>query len=327
MNKIRWGLLSTAHINRSIIPAIRSSKRGTLIAVASRSLQKAKRYADEWQIPKAFGNYESMLASGSIDAVYISLPNHLHAEWTINALNAGIHVLCEKPFALSIKEVDAMIKASRKNHLVLAEAFMYRHHPQTKLAGEWAHSGRLGDIIMVKASFHFLLRTGQDIRRTPEYGGGCLWDVGVYPISLAQFIFNGPPEIVSGVQFLGETGVDEIFSGQMFYPGKRIAQISSSFLTPFYTSAEIIGSEGRLFLSRPFTYMGENRRMIFYPKEGERLEIEVPEKDLYLGEVEDMHTAILDGTPTYLSLKESRNHIRTTVALYQSASSKQIVSL
>ncbi len=327
MDKIRWGLLSTAHINRYFIPAIRSSKRGALVAVASRSQHSAKSYAAEWQIPLAFSSYDSMLTSGSIDAVYISLPNHLHAEWTVKALNAGVHVLCEKPLALSVAEVDRMITASRDSHMVLAEAFMYRHHPQTKLAGEWAHSGRLGNISLVKGSFHFSLKSRQNIRRVPEYGGGCLWDVGVYPISLAQFILNGPPERVSGMQSLGDTGVDETFAGQMIYPGNQLAQITSSFLTSFYTSVEIIGSEGRLILNRPFISMDENHRMVFYPKEGETREIEVPEKDLYLGEVEDIHAAILDGTPTYLSLEESRDHIRTTVALYQSARSMQVVPL
>lgn len=327
MDKIRWGLLSTAHINRSLIPAIRSSKRGTLVAVASRNQNTAQKYAADWQIPQSFGSYESMLTSGSIDAVYISLPNHLHAEWTVKALNAGIHVLCEKPLALSVAEVDMMTTSSRENHKVLSEAFMYRHHPQTKLVGEWVHSGRLGDISLVKGSFHFILKDRQDIRRVPEYGGGCLWDVGVYPISLAQFIFNGPPERVSGMQLLGNTGIDETFTGQMIYQGGRFAQISSSFLTPYYTFVEIIGNQGRLTLNRPFNNMNQNRQMVFYPKDGEAEPIEVPEKELYLGEVEDMHAAILEATPTYLSLDQSRNHIRTTTALYESARTGNIVTL
>ena len=129
---VRWGLLSTARINRRLIPAIRMSPRGQLAAVASRSLESAQAYAAEWQIEQAFGSYDAMLASDSIDAVYISLPNHLHAEWTVAALEAGKHVLCEKPFALSLADVDAMTTAAKRTGSLLAEAFMYLYHPQTE---------------------------------------------------------------------------------------------------------------------------------------------------------------------------------------------------
>ena len=131
MNKVRWGLLSTANINRQVIPPIRVAERAELVAVASRSQASADAYAARWDIPRAFGSYQAMLDSGEIDAVYISLPNQLHAEWTIRALEAGVNVLCEKPFAITMDEVDAMIAAANRTGKVLAEAFMYRHHPQT----------------------------------------------------------------------------------------------------------------------------------------------------------------------------------------------------
>ena len=155
MEKVRWGLLSTARINRRLIPPIRASKRSTLAAVASRELAKAQAYAAEWEIPRVFGSYEELLASNEIDAVYISLPNHLHAEWTVNALRAGKHVLCEKPFAVSVEEVDRMVAASHETGGVLQEAFMYRHHPQTKLAEAWVREGRLGEITLVRGIFSF----------------------------------------------------------------------------------------------------------------------------------------------------------------------------
>ncbi|NTV37777.1 MAG: Gfo/Idh/MocA family oxidoreductase [Anaerolineales bacterium] len=145
MNKVRWGILSTARINRRLIPAIRASRRGVVVAVASRDEARSKAYAAEWEIPQYFGSYEAMLDSGEIDAVYIGLPNHLHAEWTIKAMQAGLHVLCEKPFATSLQEVDAMIAASQQTGRVLAEAFMYIHHPQTKIVREWVRSGKLGE--------------------------------------------------------------------------------------------------------------------------------------------------------------------------------------
>lgn len=326
-HKVRWGLLSTANINRRLIPAIRASKRGNLVAVASRSKQKAQAYANQWEIPLAFGGYAQLLESGKIDAVYISLPNHLHAEWSIRALNAGIHVLCEKPMALTLEEVDAMITISKKTGCVLAEAFMYRHHPQTKIAGEWAHNGKLGDICLVRGVFNFALRSRDNVRLVPEYGGGCLWDVGVYPLSFAQFILGQAPRRVVGFQWQGDTGVDETYAGLMEYSGNRMAQIASAFRSPWYTHAEVIGTEGRLTLSRPFVGLETDRQLLFHPEQGEPIEIHVPDKELYLGEVEDMHSAILDGTSNYIALTESRDHILTVLALYESANTANAIEL
>ena len=177
METVRWGLVSTANINRRLIPAIRASKRGEMAAVASRSQSSADAYASKWRIPKAFGSYEAMLRSDSVDAVYISLPNHLHAEWSIRAMESGKHVLCEKPLAITLEEVDSMVKASEDTGCVLAEAFMYRHHPQTKIAGEWVRGGRLGDINVVTGVFNFKLENRDNVRLVQEYGGGCLWDL------------------------------------------------------------------------------------------------------------------------------------------------------
>jgi predicted dehydrogenase len=327
MNSVRWGLLSTANINQKIIPAIRSSQRGQLVAVASRDFSKAKSYANTWDIPHPFGSYLDMLNSGLIDAVYVSLPNHLHAEWSIQAMQAGVHVLCEKPFAITLDEVDRMIATSQQASRVLAEAFMYRHHPQTKIVGDWIRNGKLGDILHMWGVFTFQIKDQNDVRMNPKYGGGCLWDVGIYPLSFAQFIFGAPPQSVYGVQKIGNTGVDEAFAGQMQYPSGGLAQISSSFRSPYYNNVIIIGTQGRLTLSRPFNMLHEDRHLIFYSPDGVPKEIPVPEKDLYLGEIEDMHSAILDGAPPYLTLQETRNHIRTILALYESAKAGQKVLL
>jgi xylose dehydrogenase (NAD/NADP) len=324
---VRWGILSTANINRRVIPAIRASKRGVLRAVASREADRAKKYANQWEIPESFGSYEAMLESKSIDVVYISLPNHIHAEWTLKALEAGKHVLCEKPLALSLNEVDQMIAASQSSGCVLTEAFMYRHHPQTKLMGEWVRSGRLGDVILVRGTFNFKIQNRKNIRLEPDMGGGSLWDVGVYPISLAQFVMGEPPQKVYGEQWVGDTGVDETFVGQLHYAQDRLAQISSSFRAPFYTFVEILGSEGRLTLNRPFVQLDKTRQLIFHPTSGESEILEVEDKELYLGQIEDIHSAVLDHTPPYLSLQESKNHIRTVLALYESARKKEMVSL
>lgn len=327
MDKIRWGLLSTANINRRVIPAMRMSPRGELVAVASRDLDKARRYAQEWEIPQAFGSYEAMLTSGIIDAVYISLPNHMHAEWTIKALDAGVHVLCEKPFAQTVAEVDEMVAGSQRAQRVLAEAFMYRHHPQTKLLGELVQRGEIGDLISVRGVFTFKVAHPDNIRLNPDLGGGSLWDVGVYPLSLAQYIMGSTPDWVSASQQIGPSGVDESFIGLLHYPNGATAQIMSSLQSPYFTQAEVIGTQGRLVLERPFTGQDENTVIHHHTQDGELREIPVPDEYLYLGEIEDMHAAILDGAPTYLSLEETRNHVRTVVALYQAARQGVIVQL
>jgi D-xylose 1-dehydrogenase (NADP+, D-xylono-1,5-lactone-forming) len=332
-DKVRWGLLSTANINKNVIPAIRLSKRGELVAVASRSQESAAAYAKEWEIPQAFGSYQEMLASGAVDAVYIGLPNHLHAEWSIKAMQAGVHVLCEKPFAITLMEVDAMIAASKETGMVLAEAFMYRHHPQTKIVGEVVQSGRLGEITVVRGVFNFSMnpegrkKESLNVRLVPEWGGGCLWDVGVYPLSYAQFVMGGPPEWVFGSKWISEHGVDETFCGQMGYPGGRLAQISSAFRSPFHTHFVIIGTEGRLELNQPFNQLEQGRRLTFFDAAGKAEEIPVPQEYLYLGEVKNMHAAILDGAPSYLTLAETRNHVKTVLALYESAKTGKVIHL
>ena len=242
-------------------------------------------------------------------------------------MQAGLHVLCEKPFAITLEEVDQMIETSKQTGRVLAEAFMYHHHPQTKIVGEMIKNGRLGDITLLRAVFNFSLKNRHNVRLVPEFGGGCLWDVGVYPLSLAQFVFGNPPKTVFGQQWIGDSGVDEVFAGQMIYNNGGIAQISSSFRTEFYTHAEIIGTLGRLSLSKPFVGMEENRYLVFYPNQGRPETIAVPQQELYQGEIDDMHAAILDGDKQYLSLNETRNHIHTILALYRSANTGMPVKL
>jgi len=326
MTIVRWGLLSTANINRHVIPAIRASKRGQLVAVASRTQEKAEEYAGEWEIAEAYGSYEELLSSGSVDAVYIGLPNHLHAEWTVRALRSGLHVLCEKPFTISLNEMDAVIEAAAETGKIVAEAFMYRHHPQTKLVGQWIRQGRLGEISLVHGVFNYKIGSGENVRLVPEYGGGSLWDIGIYPISFAQFVYGSAPSLVAGDQRLGASGVDETFAGQMRYAAGGLAQISSSFRTPYHTAVEILGTRGRLHVSRPFSGVEEGT-VTFYSAQGEAQVIDVPAKALYLGEIQDMHAAILDGKAVHISLQESRDHVRTALGLYASARSGQVVAL
>lgn len=325
MKKLRWGLLSTARINRAVIPPIRATQRSELHAVASRDIVKAKAYAKEWHIPHAYGTYEELLASDAIDAIYNPLPNHLHAEWSIRAAEAGKHVLCEKPLALSVEEVDRMAEAAQKHHVVVAEAFMYKHHPQTLKVQELVEQGTVGDLLLIKGAFTFELDRSDDVRWVPEWGGGSIWDVGCYPISYSRLVARAEPVEVFGWQVTGSTGVDVVFSGQMRFASGPLAQFDCGFRAPYRTSLEIVGTKSSIELDRPFQPAGGEWIKI---KRGDKTElIQSPQYDLYLGEIEDMERAVFDGQPPRVSLENSRTNVAVICALLEAAKTGKVVRL
>lgn len=314
---LQWGLLSTAKINRALIKPLNASKRTHLLAAASRSISSAEAYAREWNIPRAYGSYEALLADPEIDVIYNSLPNHLHAEWTIKALRAGKHVLCEKPLALALDEVDAMIAASKETGKVLAEAFMYRHHPQTLKVKEIVDGGALGKLQFMRGSFTFTLRRTGNFRYIKEMGGGSIWDVGCYPISYARTIIGEEPLEVFGWQNEGPGGYDESFVGQIRFANGILFQFDSGFKSPLRTQIEIVGEDAALNIPVPFK---PNQNSTIILKRGDDDEtIKIKGQELYLGEVEDMADAILLGRPPRIALQDSRGNVRTILALLESA--------
>jgi xylose dehydrogenase (NAD/NADP) len=324
MKKLNWGILSTARINRHVLPAFAGSRRSQLAAVASRDLRKAQVFAAEWNISDVYGSYEALLADPNIDVIYNPLPNHMHAEWTIRAVQAGKHVLCEKPLALTVDEVDQIRAAAQAAGVVVSEAFMYRHHPMTLQVREWLASGLLGEIRYVRGSFTFMLDRPGDIRLQPEMGGGSLWDIGCYPASYAAMVMGAAPVEVTGWQRLGPTGVDLSFSGQLRYASGGLAQIFSSFELPYQTGMEIRGALGSIFVPVPFNPKTEQTQLTVKLGEQEKLHT-FQARFLYHGEIEDMEAAVLDGRPQRLPLAESRSFIATLSALYQSAKNGRAV--
>ena len=322
---LRWGLLSTANINSALIKPLRASTRNRLTAVASRSPASAEAYAKKWKIARALGSYQAMLADPDIDVVYNPLPNHLHAEWTINAIEAGKHVLCEKPMGLMPAEVDAMEAAAIKHGKVVAEAFMYRHHPQTLKVKELVESGAIGKLQLVRGSFTFKMSTDVNIRLVPEMGGGSIWDVGCYPISYARFIVGAEPLEVFGQQVTGSTGIDDSFFGQMRFPGEVYAQFDCGFRTPSRTHLEVVGSEGTITIPLPFK-PGLNEKIKLERSDKTEI-IKMPRQELYIGEVEDMADAILLGKAPRVSLADSRANVAAIVALLESAKTGKPVNL
>lgn len=323
--QLNWGLLSTAKINQALIKPLNASKRTRLLAVASRSQSSADAYARDWKIPRAYGSYEAMLADPEIDVVYNSLPNHLHAEWTIKALRAGKHVLCEKPIALSLAEIDEMTSVAKETGKVLAEAFMYLHHAQTLKVKEIVDSGALGKLQLIKGAFTFTLTREGNFRSIKEMGGGSIWDVGCYPISFARMIVGEEPVEVFGWQVEGPGGSEESFIGQMRFANGVHAQFDSGFKSPSRSYIEIVGSEAVLKISAPFKPQVKNELILVRGNAEEKIKISGTE--LYIGEVEDMCDAVLMNKPSRISLADSRGNIATILGLIDSANQKKSILL
>jgi xylose dehydrogenase (NAD/NADP) len=321
---LRWGFLSTARISRALIPPLRASPRNHLTAVASRTVEQAEVYAREWGIPRPYGSYEALLADPEIDVIYNPLPNHLHAEWTIRALRAGKHVLCEKPLTVVVDEVDAIIAAAQETGKIVTEAFMYRHHPQTMKVKELIDNGVVGKLRLVRGSFSYLLDE-PNIRLDSTMGGGCVYDIGCYPVSYARYVLGCEPSHVFGWQVTGPTGVDLTFAGQLKFPGNLYMQFDCSFQASYRSSMEFIGTEGTLVVPHPFK-PGEDEK-VFLVQDQHQQEFKIRGLELYRGEVEDMADAVLLGKPPRICLADSRANMVVLQALLHSARQGQTVEL
>jgi predicted dehydrogenase len=340
---IRWGLLSTARINERLIPAIRGSARSELLAVASHSgPERAARYAGEWNIPRAYGSYEALLADPEVDVVYISLPNALHFPWTVKAAEAGKHILCEKPLALTASEVDRMAEATRRHGVILQEAVMMRYHPQTIQLQQRVAEGAIGDVRLIRGLFTFTLARPGDIRFDPALGGGSIWDLGSYPVSFMRTMLGANPVEVHGWQILGDGGSDLSFIGQMRFACGALTQFFSSFQAVPQANVDLIGSAGTIHLDLPYLNKvgvtsrvricraGENRSSgtfgdNFSPSEEETLTYE--NVNGYQNEVEAMVACVLDGAEPVVSLADSRGNAATLEALCASARDDRPVRL
>lgn len=250
---VRWGILSTANIGRKAVgPAIVASTNGRLAAVASRRASRAEEVAGELGATRAYGSYEALLDDPAIDAVYVPLPNALHAEWSIRALRAGKHVLCEKPLAPTAAACLAMEAAADEAGRLLMEAFMYRFHPRTRAAVEAVRSGVVGRPRLVSATFAFRLRREDDIRLSKELAGGALLDVGCYAVDVSRRLLGEEPVEASAVATYAPSGVESELSGRLRFPSGAVASVACALTLPRFEEARVVGSEGRLELDRAF---------------------------------------------------------------------------
>jgi predicted dehydrogenase len=315
---MRLGLLSTANINRAILAGAARTGRVDVVAVASRDAGRADAYAAEHGIATAHGSYEALLADPDVEAVYISLPNGMHHEWTMYALAAGKHVLCEKPYTRHPHEAEEAFDAADAAGLVLAEAFMYRHHPQTARVARLVADGAIGRLCAVKATFTFPLRDLSDVRALPELDGGALMDVGCYCVSGIRLL-AGEPEHVRGEQVTGTTGIDMAFHGTLRCAGDVVGQFEATFRSPQRQSLEAVGEDGVLVVEAPWRV--DWGGSVTLRRDGATELVEVDEADAYTLELENLADAIDGRAPALLGRADAVGQARAIDALYRSAES------
>jgi predicted dehydrogenase len=308
---IRWGILSTARIARKVLDGARVAENAEIVAVGSRDVARAQAYANENGIARAHGSYEALLADDEVDAVYIPLPNSMHVEWSVKALEAGKHVLCEKPLSRDPAQVEAAFDAAERAGRLLMEGFMWRFHPQTDELVRLA--GTIGELRVVRASFGFNLPVSANVRWQPGLEGGALMDVGCYCVS-AMRLLCGEPERVLGEQVV-ENGVDGRFTGVLRFSGDVLGVFDCGMDVHRRNSIEVVGSDGTLFVPSPWQLPAD---LIVVSRDGEPEEIRPPAFDPYGLELEEFGRAIEGGPPPRLGRADALGQARAIDALYRS---------
>ncbi|MGH2660934.1 MAG: Gfo/Idh/MocA family protein [Actinomycetota bacterium] len=305
MSDLRWGVLSTARIAvDKVIPGMKEAERCEVVAIASRDADRARAVADKLAIPKAHGSYEALLSDRNVDAVYIPLPNHLHAEWTIAAARAGKHVLCEKPLALSAADAQHMVDVCATEGVRLMEAFMYRLHPSWVAVRKLVASGRIGPLCTVQSWFSFYNDDPENIRNIREYGGGALLDIGCYSVNVSRMLFDGEPaRVAASVTRDPATGVDVLTTAILEFED-GVATFTCSTRVEPDQRVHVYGTEGRISIGIPFNIPPDRPTEVFVTAGGdppvdphtEVMTFEPAEQ--YAIEAERFARAVLDGEPT-----------------------------
>jgi xylose dehydrogenase (NAD/NADP) len=320
---VKWAIMSTANINRKVIPGAHASPKVQLVAVASREQARASEYAKTWEIERAYGSYDALLGDPEVEAVYISLPNSMHCEWAVKALEAGKHVLCEKPLSRHLSEVEAAFDAADSTGRLLSEAFMYRHNPQTNRAKQLVDEGAIGELRLIRSAFSYALYDEDNIRLRKTLDGGALMDIGCYCVSGSR-LFGGEPEKVYAEAWFGPSGTDWLFAGTLRFPGDVVALFDSGTAMTERDELEAIGSEGSLFLDDPWhckVPVIELRRKGMV----ERIELDVV--DSYRLELENLSNAIRGEGELLLGRDDAVAQARVLEALHDSVLRGAPVSL
>jgi predicted dehydrogenase len=327
-SSVRWGVIGCAGIAiNAVIPAIQASRNGRVVAIASRTLDKARDAAQRLGIAHAYGSYAALLDDKEIDAVYIPLPNNLHCEWTMRAAQKGKHVLCEKPLALTPEECDAMIDACDHHGVYLMEAFMYRFHPQTDKVQELIRQGIVGEARLVRSAFTFPVSRPNDIRLRKDLGGGAVMDVGCYCINVARLMFQDEPfEVTAAADFGAETDVDEMLGAVLRFCDRRIAIFDCGLRTNRREMYEVVGTQAAI--EAPVAFIPRELDATIYIVRGrEREAITIPGTNEYRLMAEHFADCVLQRRPPRFPPGDARANMRVIRAVLEAARNKQIVRL
>lgn len=318
---IRFGILSTANIGiKRVIPAIQKAHNATVTAIASRNYERAREVASSLKIETAYGSYEDLLVDDTIDAIYIPLPNSMHAEWAIKCAEAGKPTLCEKPLALTADEAQAMVDAFKERDILFAEAFMYRFHPQNQRVQRMVQDGAIGDLHMMSASFSFSLSNPENIRLDQSLGGGALMDVGCYCINSMRFLSGEEPVRANALANFGaETGVDEQIAGILEFPGGMRGHFDASLRSHRVHTYEVRGSTGRILLPESYTPAHDSATSIHYWSGDKHEVLTIEPVDQYQLMVEDFADALINNRPPRFDPQDAVNNMKVIDNLLDSA--------
>jgi predicted dehydrogenase len=323
--KVRWGVLGVANIaTKKVIPAMQKGERSEVVAIASRSLERARQAAEELGIAKAYGSYEELLADSEVEAIYNPLPNHLHVPWSIKAAERAKHVLCEKPIALSAKEVESLIAVRDRTNVKIGEAFMVRTHPQWLRAREIVRSGEVGELRAIMSPFSYFNRDPKNVRNILDFGGGGLMDIGCYPITMSRFLFEREPaRVASVIDRDPEMNVDRLTSAILdFAPGQAVFTCSTQ-LVPFQRM-QIMGTRGRIEMEIPYNIPPDRPSRIFVDDGSElagrsaRVE-EIPRCDQYTVQGDLFSKAIQEGGDVPVSLENAYANMLVIEAVFRAS--------
>ena len=323
MSKIRWGVLSTSKFAQNkIIPAVKHCQHAEISAIASRNLDSAQEVTTRLGISTAYGSYEELLADANIDAIYNPMPNHLHVDWSIKALQAGKHVLCEKPIGLSSAEGQRLVDAAKQHpQLKIMEAFMYRLHPQWQRTKQLVDEGRIGQLRTIQSFFSYFNTDANNIRNKADIGGGGMMDIGCYNVSLSRFIFGAEPKRVMGIaEFDPQFQTDRLASGVLDFGNGTATFTCSTQLTP-YQRVNIFGTEGRVEIEIPFNAPPDKPCRMWHQQGDKIEEIVFDICDQYTIEFDQFSLAVLNDTAVPTPLEDAVANMKVIEAIFESSKS------
>jgi predicted dehydrogenase len=323
--KLRWGILGAARINERLLPAIVEAAHSELVAIASRrpgaAAETLAKYAPGLQGVRTYDDLAALLNDEAVQAVYLPMANHEHAEWALQAIAAGKHVLCEKPMALTVADIDAIAAAARTRNVVVMEGFMYRFHPQHARVRELIDSGLIGEVRSVQASFSFMMRPARLYRlaESTERGGGAMWDIGPYAIHSARWCFDEAPVAVTALAKYVESGADITTSGVIDFGEGKHAHFDLSFEWARQSAYAVVGAKGGVRCHAAWQLPEDEPVISWWTEDGLRGEERLPPANHFVLEVEHFVDCVLNGKTPLLSLEDARINCQTIAAVLQSA--------